>query len=295
MVRESDRRLMTADREALGFQLACDLVQRGFVGVTASNRFVYSALSCGGRCAEVGPLFPVHCCWAATYEKPFAGCSDRRFYPQRITLMAITPAEAQRIVGLYDPLHKEFDTTERLTKNPPLLAHYTSVAVAEQIIKNEEIWFSHPFYMNDLEELRLGMRLGVQHFPTYTQTAVDTPARRDLLLANFNHYIDHMNDETLVDTYVLCLSEHDPADTHGVLSMWRSYASQGHGVALIFNAASIPNPPQAPLWIGKVKYCRPAHRLKFLQDSLQSGRRSPERKAFPTTNFISRPMARSIS
>ena len=43
VARETDRRMPPVDREALGFQLACDLVQRGFVGVTASNRFVLGA------------------------------------------------------------------------------------------------------------------------------------------------------------------------------------------------------------------------------------------------------------
>jgi len=143
--------------------------------------------------------------------------------------MSVTPEESQQ---LYVPLHKDFDSSHRLKNDPPLLAHYTSVQVAEQIIKKEEIWFSHPFYMNDLEELRYGMLLGIQNFPAYVQAAADTPERREGLLTTFNHYIGHMNEETLVDTYVLCLSEHKQGDTDGVLSMWRSYASQGHGVAL---------------------------------------------------------------
>jgi hypothetical protein len=183
--------------------------------------------------------------------------------------MSISPDEAQRIVTLYDPLREEFDVDARLDTNPPLLAHYTSVQVAERIIKNEEVWFSHPFYMNDLEELKYGMNLGIQYLPTYAQIAAGTPARQEILLKAFNHYIGHMNEETLVNTYVLCLSEHKPIDTDGVLSMWRSYASQGHGVALVFNSANIPHrQPQAPLWIGQVKYCKPDVRLKFLQDKL---------------------------
>jgi hypothetical protein len=89
----------------------------------------------------------------------------------------ITAAEANRIVGLYDPLHEDFGVSDRLDKSPPLLAHYTSVQVAEQIIKNEEIWFSHPFYMNDLEELRYGMNLGISYLPTYALAAAGTSDR----------------------------------------------------------------------------------------------------------------------
>jgi hypothetical protein len=181
----------------------------------------------------------------------------------------ITAAEANRIVSLYDPLHIDFGVLDRLDKSPPLLAHYTSVQVAEQIIKNEEIWFSHPFYMNDLEELRFGMNVGIQYLPTYALLAANSADREKKLLAAFNHYVGHMNENTLVNTYVLCLSEHKPSDTDGVLSMWRSYASQGHGVALVFNAARLPyKKPQAPLFIGKVRYCAPDVRLKYLQGKL---------------------------
>ncbi len=77
-----------------------------------------------------------------------------------------------------------------------------------------------------------------------------------------------MNQETLVNTYVLCLSEHAPGDTDGVLSMWRSYASQGHGLAIVFNTRSVPDPPQAPLRIAKVIYGSTQQRLKILQDGL---------------------------
>ncbi len=92
--------------------------------------------------------------------------------------------------------------------------------------------------------------------------------RTQTLINCFNFYIQHMNQETLVNTYVLCLSEHAPGDTDGVLSMWRSYASQGHGLAIVFNTRSVPDPPQAPLRIAKVIYGSTQQRLKILQDGL---------------------------
>jgi hypothetical protein len=174
-----------------------------------------------------------------------------------------TPQEAAAILSTYDPLHRQFDCTQRLRTNPPLLAHYTSIRVAEQIIKNEEIWLSHPFHMNDREELSFGMLQGIQNFPMYAQAAALTPPRTKMLLDAFNHYVGHMNENTLVDTYVLCLCEHAPDDKDGVLSMWRSYASQGHGIALVFNTRNIPDPPQAPLRIAKVIYGTPAKRIAF--------------------------------
>jgi hypothetical protein len=180
-----------------------------------------------------------------------------------------TPNEIDAIIANYSALQKPFDCTERLRTNPPLLAHYTSIHVAEQIIKNEEIWLSHPFYMNDLEELRFGMWQGIQHFPVYAQAAEPTPTRTKSLLDAFNHYVGYMNEKTLVDTYVLCLCEHAPDDTDGVLSMWRSYASQGHGIALVFNTRNTPDPPQAPLRIAKVIYGTPKERIALLQAHMQ--------------------------
>ncbi len=181
--------------------------------------------------------------------------------------MTIDPKEAQRIVAIYDALHHPFDCTERLRSDPPLLAHYTSVETAEKIIKKEEIWLSHPFYMNDLEELRFGMLQGIQSFASFAEAAV-SPNRRQELINHFNFFIEHMNEETLVNTYVLCLSEHSPDDKDGVLSMWRSYASQGHGVAIVFNTRRIPDPAQAPLRIAKVIYGSANDRIKLLTSGL---------------------------
>jgi Protein of unknown function (DUF2971) len=180
-----------------------------------------------------------------------------------------TPKEANAILATYNPLHRQFDCTERLRTNPPLLAHYTSIHVAEQIIKNEEIWLSHPFHMNDLEELRFGMLQGVQQFPIYAQAAACTPSRAKILLDTFSHYVGYMSENTLVDTYILCLCEHAPDDKDGVLSMWRSYASQGHGIALVFNTRNIPDPPQAPLGIAKVIYGTADERIARLRASLE--------------------------
>ena len=123
--------------------------------------------------------------------------------------------------------------------------------------------------MNDLEELRFGMLLGIQRFPTYAQALNTTPKRKKILLDIFFQYVGHMNEQTLADTYVLCLSEHAPGDTDGILSMWRSYANQGHGVALVFNTRPVSNPPQAPLSIAKVVYKSTAERIQMLENGLQ--------------------------
>jgi hypothetical protein len=122
--------------------------------------------------------------------------------------------------------------------------------------------------MNDLEELRFGMFQGIQHFPIFAQAVAITPARTQLLLNAFMHYVGHMNEKTLVDTYVLCLCEHSPDNLDGTLSMWRSYASQGHGVAIVFNTRNIPDPPQVPLRIARVIYGSANERIQLLRKGL---------------------------
>jgi hypothetical protein len=184
--------------------------------------------------------------------------------------MAVDPAQAKVIHDHYKPMQQPLDVgSDRLQNDPPLLAHYTSIEVAEQIIKKEQIWLSHPFYMNDLEELRFGMQLGIQRFPAFVQALNTTPDRTKVLLDAFIYYVGYMNEQTLVDTYVLCLSEHAPGDRDGILSMWRNYANQGHGVALVFNTRGVSDPPQAPLWIAKVVYKSTAERVAMLLNGLQ--------------------------
>src|SRR6516165_8723897 len=50
---------------------------------------------------------------------------------QSMFQMASDQKDAQAILAKYDPLHQPFDCTDRLRNDPLLLAHYTSVQVAE--------------------------------------------------------------------------------------------------------------------------------------------------------------------
>ena len=58
----------------------------------------------------------------------------------------------------------------------PLLAHYTSIRTLERIAQTGEIWFSNPLYMNDVDELRYGMNLGLHAVRSPTRTAAGLPA-----------------------------------------------------------------------------------------------------------------------
>src|SRR5580704_4610954 len=130
-----------------------------------------------------------------------------------------------KLLELFNPLHVRFDNMARLTKNPPLLAHYTSIRTMEQILQSSTIWFSNPLFMNDTQELRFGMNEGNRLFSNakLQKKAGGTDARAALLQSAFSHYFREFEGGDAFDTYVFCLSEHDRANSDGLLSMWRGY------------------------------------------------------------------------
>ena len=65
----------------------------------------------------------------------------------------------QEIWALFNPL---WDDLKAQFKERPLLAHYTSIQVLEKILSTNEVWFSNPLLMNDLQEVRFGIIEGTQ-------------------------------------------------------------------------------------------------------------------------------------
>ena len=172
------------------------------------------------------------------------------------------------IIQQYDGLYSRFQT-KTSPDQPLLLAHYTSVETVERILKDEEVWFSNPLYMNDLEEMRAGIGIGSQLFPQYAQLADAEPNRISLLIQTFNHCMAHLAVEAALDTYVFCLCEHDPEkDMDGLLSMWREYGKKGNGAALVFNTQKVNYQPHNPLLIAKVNYTSPKEREEQLKAAL---------------------------
>jgi hypothetical protein len=184
-------------------------------------------------------------------------------------MTAPTPDDVTRIAGLYQGMYSAFETkTDR--EKPLLLAHYTSVQIVEQILKNEEIWFANPLYMNDLEEMRAGLFLGNQLFPTYARKAGGTADRTARLTAAFTHFFNHLANEAALDTYVFCVSEQAIGDTEGLLSMWREYGTKGNGAALVFNTQKLNYQQNSPILIGKIRYTTAQDRESLLQGHLEN-------------------------
>ncbi|WP_416424483.1 DUF2971 domain-containing protein [Pseudomonas sp. App30] len=152
----------------------------------------------------------------------------------------------------------------------PLLAHYTSVAVLDMMMGNDEIWFSNPLYMNDLEELRFGMIQGASAFRNSPElrAAFTDEGLYESLVRHFDHFFFEFDAKHAFDTYVMCLARHDTENNDGLLSMWRGYGAGGSGVAIVFDTAKINAADNSPLIIGAVRYASTQARLKWIRDKL---------------------------
>jgi Protein of unknown function (DUF2971) len=157
---------------------------------------------------------------------------------------------------LYTKLLDDIDESQGFPSKRPLLAHYTSIAVLEQILLTKQIWFSNPLAMNDHEEMVFGMTTGANAFRVHKGLikACGTPERHAIMLEAFNGAIQNFWDYQAFDTYVFSASEHDPADIDGKLSQWRGYGGNGSGAAIVFNTEKLDVSPAARFIIAPVEY-----------------------------------------
>jgi hypothetical protein len=137
----------------------------------------------------------------------------------------------------------------------PLLAHYTSITTLERIAQTGEIWFSNPLYMNDVDELRYGMSLGVHAVRTHAALReACPPAHYNALLDAFDALYSAFDNEAAFDVYVFSCSEHDDEiGDDGLLSMWRGYGGDGNGVAIVFDMTQLLA-ARTPLLVRQVQY-----------------------------------------
>lgn len=166
------------------------------------------------------------------------------------------------VAGIDEGTHAELD-------RKPLLAHYTTIEALEGICKNDELWFSNPLFMNDLEELRYGMNFG-QNLVAQSKELAKACGSDHRLKTFQQAYSDYHSAFALkhaLDVYVLCLSEHEGDDYDGRLSMWRAYGRNGTGVALVFNTTFVVERPM-PIFLLKVKYASDEERANWLHNRL---------------------------
>lgn len=156
-------------------------------------------------------------------------------------------------------------------KDNPLLAHYTSISVLEQIMRNNEIWMSNPLFMNDLHELRFGLSQGRDCFinSKELEQACETNEIYQNLINTFEQQFEDFHTNHALDTYVMCLTEHKTLDNHGSLSMWRGYGAVGGGAAIIFDSSKLDlSDTKATLIIDKVKYQTNEERIEWIRSKI---------------------------
>jgi hypothetical protein len=93
-----------------------------------------------------------------------------------------------QILEMFRPLFADLLEGDSFPAKRPLLAHYTSIPALEAMLRSNEIWFSNPLFMNDMEEVRFGINAGANLFLTSTEveSACGDKERFDLLKSTFN-------------------------------------------------------------------------------------------------------------
>ncbi len=168
--------------------------------------------------------------------------------------------------NIYPMIWGDLEGDSDFPNQRPLLSHYTSVTVLEGMMANDEIWFSHPLYMNDLEELRFGMIEGANAFRNSAElkAAFTDEQLYDNLITHFNNLFIEFDLNHVFDTYIMCLAKHELDDRDGLLSMWRGYGAGGSGVAIVFDTSKINAVDESPFIIGAVRYETTANRLEWI-------------------------------
>lgn len=123
------------------------------------------------------------------------------------------------------------------------LVHYCDFAALNGIISQKEIWLSPVALMNDYNELRKGQKL-FKRFAQDGEPLQDLGrALQDTQVDLFNLLSDEFNNRLHSDwtnSYVSCWSMRDiPSNEHDDLTMWRGYASEGNGVAIVIDHSKI--------------------------------------------------------
>lgn len=170
--------------------------------------------------------------------------------------------------NLFSPLWAEFQGEDCFPNRRPLLAHYTKLPVLESILEKNEVWFSHPLQMNDPDEVSFGLQTGWELFfaNEKIRAACATPRRFEMLKAAFAYWFNRFAKEDLPKTFVLCFSEHAPADNNGLLSMWDRYGDHGRGAAMVVDTAQFVRRDDSFLIISRVRYGIDEERVKWIQD-----------------------------
>jgi hypothetical protein len=189
---------------------------------------------------------------------------------------------------LSQPLHQalwaDVQASDAFPAKRPLLAHYTSISTLNAIISNDEMWFSNPMFMNDVEELRFGMNEGLQALlrSEAIKKACGDNQRHKALIDSFVGYYNQFAEEHAFDVYIACLSTHDEDDMDGRLSMWRGYGGNGEGAALVFDVSKLAYNENSPFVLAPVRYASTAKRKEWIASKIDTAASPIGSAGFPT-------------
>src|SRR5258708_9759980 len=142
------------------------------------------------------------------------------------------------IRNLFATLWFEFKGDDCFPNKRPSLAHYTQADVLESILKNKEVWFSHPVLMNDSEEVVFDLNTAAQLFLSNQRmkAACGTAKRVDTLKSTFTGWFNRFAKQHFPNTFVLSFPEQARGDRDGLLSVWRAYGDGVRAGALVLHA-----------------------------------------------------------
>lgn len=152
----------------------------------------------------------------------------------------------------------------------PLIAHYSSLSSIEKILSNQQIWFAHPYNMNDVEELSGLVQAACREVlrSEDIQAALGTELRHTVFMSCFVQAIQRFDERTGFDIYIFCCSLFDPEQRDGLLSMWRAYGADGDGAAIVFDTAKLTAIPESPFIVAPVQYYSRDEREEKIQEMI---------------------------
>jgi hypothetical protein len=123
--------------------------------------------------------------------------------------------------------------------------------------------------MNDLEEVRFGIIQGSLALKNSVplREALEREERHAIFTATLDGIIAEFERKHLLDTYVLCFSEHMPDDWDGLLSMWRGYGGLGRGAAIMVDTQKLKPIDTSPIILAEVKYQTTEERHNWFQNT----------------------------
>jgi hypothetical protein len=154
----------------------------------------------------------------------------------------------------------------------PTLVHYTSVETAFNILSNKEIWMSNPLNMNDHEEVSFVM-INAENIVLNDDNIKESFSKihqYEEFKYMVRKYFEKYKSESVIDNYIFCMCEYNKNEPDGTLSMWRSYASDGGGAAIVIDTSKVLVPDHTPLFLEKVKYMTNNDRISWIYGKISS-------------------------